>query len=256
MNHEVPFRMDGYLRKSLIEGHKFYVDQARQRLLSQFENIESEADKASDEWLERSSSRFDPDRDDPSDFYEGATDAGIKFYELLSGMRDQTYLSVVAGMFHEWDKQLRGWLVYEVQHWDCSGENLPKKIWLVNFEQISELLESFGWEICCADYFKTLNACRLVVNVYKHGKGASLDKLKEGYPEYFSDPLNGMECSSFDSNHLDHTHLKVNGNQLQAFSDAIVEFWQAVPENRSYSESKEVPDWFEKAFLKDANGQQ
>jgi hypothetical protein len=100
--------MWGPYRQSLIKRHQFYVKQARKRVLSQFENMEEEADKAAEEWLEQSSGRFDPDWHDPGDFYEAANDVGIEFYQLLSDMRNQTRLSVVAGMFHEWDKNLRG----------------------------------------------------------------------------------------------------------------------------------------------------
>ena len=42
----VLFQMWGPFRQSLIDGHLFYVEQARKRLLTQFENIEAEADKA------------------------------------------------------------------------------------------------------------------------------------------------------------------------------------------------------------------
>src|SRR3546814_4366230 len=56
-------------------------------------------------------------------------------------------LSVVAGMFHEWDKQLRDWLVREIQHWH-HGETAALKVWSADFVQIAELLESIGWPIC------------------------------------------------------------------------------------------------------------
>ena len=44
-------------------------------------------------------------------------------------------------------------------------------MWSADFVQIAELLESIGWQIGSAGHFKMLDACRLVVNVYKHGKG-------------------------------------------------------------------------------------
>jgi hypothetical protein len=49
----------------------------------------------------------------------------------------------------------------------------------------------------------------------------------------------------------DHTHLKVSDDQLQAFSDAIVSFWQNVPETIFDTQVGEVPGWFEKAIQKD-----
>jgi hypothetical protein len=246
--------MWGPFRESLIRAHLFYVEQARKRLLSQFGDIEAEADKAADEWLEQNSHRFDPDRHDPGEFDEAAYDFGIAFYGLLTDMRDRTVLSVVAGMYHDWDKQLREWLVREVQHWH-HADNTALKIWSVDFEEICSLLESFGWPIRDAGYFRKIDACRLVVNVYKHGKGKSLEDMKQKYPEYLDDPFDGSGGALSDVKHRDPTHLKVTDDQFQAFSGAIVAFWQAVPENVFESQVQDVPDWFGKALLKDRAGQ-
>lgn len=254
MSDYVLFQMWGPFRQSLIDGHAFYVEQAQKRLLSQFEDISAEADKAADDWLEKSSGWFDPDRHDPSDFYEAANDAGIEFYGLLTGMRDQTILSVVAGMFHEWDKQFRDWLVREIQHWH-HGDVAALKVWSADFCQIAELLEGLGWTISSTDYFRQLDACRLVVNVYKHGNGKSLEELKRNFPDYLEDPFSGAGGSFSDVEHRDHTHLKVTKDQFQAFSDAIVAFWQAVPENTYESQVKDLPDWFGRALQKDRTGQ-
>lgn len=253
MSDYVLFQMWGPFRQSLIVGHLFYVEQARRRLLSQFEDIEAEADRAAEEWLQRSSGHFDPDRHDAGDFYEAANDAGIEFYTLLSDMRDQTRLGVVAGMFHEWDKQLRDWLVREIQHWH-RGDAAAQKVWSADFVQITELLESFGWKIRCADYFQALDACRLVVNIYKHGEGKSLEDLKQKYPEYLADPFGGSGAAFSGVEYRDHTHLRVSDEQFQAFSDAVIAFWKAVPENIFESKVNDVPDWFGKAILKDRTG--
>ena len=103
----------GPFRQELISNHKFYVEQARKRLLSQFEDVSGEADKFAEEWLSKADQWFDPDRHDPDEFQEQAYDKSITFYGLLTDMHDQTRLSVIAGMYHEWDKQLRDWLSLE-----------------------------------------------------------------------------------------------------------------------------------------------
>jgi hypothetical protein len=251
----VLFQMWEPFRQSLIKGHLFYVEQARKRLLSQFDNMETEAERASEEWLEQRGQHFDPDRHDPSDFYEAAHDVGIEFYGLLSDMREQTRLNVVAGMFHEWDKQLRDWLAHEIQHWH-RGASATLKVWSADFGQIADLLESFGWSLHSTDYFRTLDACRLVVNVYKHGEGKSLDELRQKYPGYLDDPFDGAGGALSEPKHRDHTHLKVSDDQFQAFSDAIVSFWRNVPENVINSQITDPPDWFAKAILKDRAGEQ
>lgn len=250
MSDYVLFQMLEPLRQSLIQGHLFYVEQARKRLLSQFDDIDSDASRAAEEWLEKSGKYFDPDRHDPGAFYEKAHDIGIEFYGLLSDMREQTRLGVVAGMFQEWDKQLRDWLVREIQHWH-RGATTTQKVWSADFGQITDLLGSLGWNVRRAEYFCALDACRLVVNVYKHGKGKSLDELRTRFPEYFDDPLKSFGAALSNTGHLDHTHLKVSDAQVQAFADGIQAFWRDVPDKVVESQITDVPDWFGKAIEKD-----
>ena len=253
MNNYVLFHIWGPFRQSLIDRHLFYVEQARKRLLSQFDDIGAEANRAADEWLERSSHQFDPNRHDPASFYEAAKEVGIEFYGLLNDMRDQTRLSVVAGMLHEWDKQLRDWLVRQIQHWH-HGDSAASKVWSVDFDKIADLLESLGWKIRNADYFSRLDAHHLVVNVYKHGKGKSLKALKQKYPEYL-DKFSANGGIFLNMKFRDHKDLQVSDDQFQAFAEAIVAFWRDVPERVFDSQISDVPDWFEKALLNDRPGQ-
>lgn len=250
MTGHVLFQMRESLRQSLINGHLFYVEQARKRLLSHFDNIDADARRSADEWLEQNGKHFDPDRHDPSSFYETADDVGIEFSRLLSDMREQTRLGVVAGMFHEWDKQLRNWLVREIQHWH-RGKSAISKIWSANFGQIAELLESLDWKVRSTQYFRTLDVCRIVVNVYKHGEGNSFNELRAHFSEYLDVPFNGSGVPHWGIKYCDHTNLKITEAQFQAFSEAILSFWRDVPENILDSQATNVPDWFENAIVKD-----
>ena len=129
-------------RQQLISNHKFYVEQAQKRLLSQFEDISGEADKYAEEWLSRASQWFDPDRHDPDDFQVQAYDESIDFYGLLTDMHNQTRLSVIAGMYHEWDKQLRDWLSLEIRR-SFPGEKTRAAIWGQPFPGIFDMLKCF-----------------------------------------------------------------------------------------------------------------
>lgn len=250
MSRVVLFQMWEPFRQSLIAGHLFYVEQARKRLLSQFDDIDAEADRAAAEWLQNNSHRFDPDRHAPGDFEERAYEAAIEFHDLITDLRKQTYLSVVAGMFHEWEKQLRDWLVREIQHWH-RGENVKQAVWKQDLGKIFDLLEGLGWSVRSTTYFPILDACRLVVNVYKHGEGNSLVELKQKCPEYLDDSLSQVGELSLGTDYLDHTNLEVTDEQIQAFSDAIVAFWNGVPENIFNEEKITIPDWFERAMNQD-----
>ncbi len=250
MRDIVLFQMWGPFRESLIEEHRFYVSQAKKRLLSQFDNIEAEADKAADEWEKDHAHLFDPERHDPGDFGERAYEAGGEFYRMLDEMRTQTRLSVVAGFYHQWDKQLRDWLCREIQHWH-QGSVVRGKIWKANAPDLFTLLETIGWKLKDQPFFADLEKCRLVVNAYKHGNGKALEDLKAAHPEFFDDPFRKIEIDGLIRNveWLDWTALEVTDAHIDAFADSIEQFWKAAPERVFNSQvGDDVPDWFMKAL--------
>ena len=250
MRNFVAFQMWGSFRKQLVKAHVFYVEQAKKRLLTRFENIEEEAQAEMDTWLEETSHLFDPERHDPGDFYEQANDVGIEFYELLTEMRDRTRLSVIAGMYHEWDKQLRDWLWREISRWH-RGDELRRQVWAVDFVSLMEFMVALGWDVKGTAYYAHLDACRLLVNVYKHGEGKSFEQLRDRYPRYIQHPFADNSDVDWAVSQADYTHLKVADQTVDEFSKAIIDFWNDVPENVFASTIEEVPKWFERAYNKD-----
>jgi hypothetical protein len=65
------------------------------------------------------------------------------------------------------------------------------------------------------------------VNVYKHGKGQSLDDLSQKYPEYLKNPMRQFK---FFEGYLDYEHLSVSDAQVREFAAALKDFWTAFPE--------------------------
>lgn len=236
----VGFQMWESYRQVLLAEQRFYIEQAQQRLLSQFNNIEAEADKAAKAYLENMSIHFNPDQHDSSDFYEAAHDESVGFYQLLTDMHESTRLSVVAGMFHQWDKKLRDWMVRETHHWH-RGEHVTKLLWKADFAAIVEFLVAIGFDVKSFHCYEHLNAMRLVVNVFKHGNGSSFDELRASYPAFIYDPFTEFGVQQVSIPMLDHTSLRVTDAHLSQFSEAILDFWQAIPE-KIYLELEEELD--------------
>jgi hypothetical protein len=233
--------MCGLFRKQIIASHHFYIEQARKRLLSQFQNIGEESDKYADEWLNKAGQYFDPDRHDPGDFEEQAYFKSIEFHHMLEDMLNRTRLSVVSGIFHEWEKQLKRWIIKNVDYWH-DGDNLRKEIWKSNFGMIIDLLHSLGWMVRENSYYKSLDRCRLVVNCYKHGGGNSFEEIKNKHHDFIM---------NFEKEQNDYMQIKIDENQIAEFSDAIIEFWNDVPEYIWNKDNLNLPNWFEKAINKD-----
>lgn len=237
-------------RSRIIEELAFYVDEADSRLLSRFDNMSEEAEAHARDVYESMGRYFDPDRHDPGDFAETANDSGINFYALLDDLRKRTILSVVAGMYVEFEKQLREFIVGEMRK-SFRVEKLKPKIWRQEISKIYDFLEGCGWSIRAQPFFADLEACRLIVNVYKHGIGNSFDDLKAKFPEYLRSVFSREELEDF-LVYADHNDLTVTREDIAKFHLAFKGFWEAVPENTFFSQATDVPEWVVNALNKGA----
>ena len=103
----------------------------------------------------------------------------VDFYEYSMEMKRQITLACLATLYHEWEKEVRSHLEREIHRW---GYRTAKEgqLWKAPVSDILDLLEKQGWGIRNRKWYELLDACRLIVNVYKHGKGSSFDDLKGG----------------------------------------------------------------------------
>lgn len=239
-------------RELRISEHRFYLEQAKSRLLSQFANIEEEAERAEAEHWGRSGQSFDPDWHDPGDLAEAARDHGVEFYQLLSEMHDRTRLSVVAGMYHHWDKTFRRFLVREFR-WPglVIGDHSRRALWRLDSAKLEHLMLAVGLDVRQFTCYPRMEAMRLVVNVFKHGEGRSLDDLGKLYPEFLRE-------SSYRWNVYDDADLEVTDKHVAGFAAAIESFWREMPSTVTFDgdAALDVPDEFEKAWNKDLASQQ
>lgn len=245
------FHMDSGYRQHLIDKHLFYVNQGRSRLLTQFEDVSAEADAFAENWASERSHLFDPDRDDPNDLDERAWEESITYYGMLEDLHADVRLAIIVGMYHGWDKELRDWIVKQIQHWH-SGTNVRAEIWRASFHKLAEFLSCLGWAVDDLGCYRGLDRCRLVVNVYKHGEGQALENLKDHHSDLLaSGLLDATPNKELAKRLLGYRHLKVTDNHLVEFSDAIVDFWAAMPEMISEDDFRSWPDWIQKAVARD-----
>lgn len=221
-----------------LEPHEFYVSEARRRLLSQFEDLDKEAEKREEQFLESSAEHFNPDYDDPMAAYEQAYQEGVSYVWSLMEMQNTVLLAVTAGMYHQFDKRLREHTIKELSHW-CERDIIPPMIWGFTFNQLMKFLEWIGLRVNGTEYGEKIKACNLVVNVYKHGDGESHQTLSLAHPEYYPHPtgLRGIQ------NVPNHDDLQITEEQFVEFADAITAFWKAVPEYCYSSDLTDEPEW-------------
>lgn len=240
----VLFYMWSSSRQYFIEQHLFYLDQSKKRLLSQFEHIEQDADLYREEWLNKRNLSFDPDRDEPSSLEEQAHDESVGFYLMLDEMRMNTRLSVTAGMFYMWEKELRDWLTKEILHWH-QGTKVKDAVLHSEFDKVLELLDGLGWEITKQPFYSKLDGLRTVVNAYKHGNGKAFNNIKQTFPQYLDEQVYGL------IDYADFKNLHITEQHINEFSEAIVGFWEFIPERTFPNDSMALPEWFKKALKTD-----
>lgn len=242
-------QMWGPVREDLIATHEFYVSEAKRRLLDQFSEdaMKADADRHADAWLAARAKSFDPDRDDAADNYEQAYHEGIGFYASLVALRDNTRLSIISGMLHEWEKQFRDWLGREFGHHGF-GKPLHDAVWMAKAAELFDFMEACGWPVRSQPYFADLQIGLLVVNVYKHGNGRSLDQLKAVSPGHVA----GGDLPAFFISALDYAALTVPDGDIGRFAAAVTAFWRSVPENILFSQLADPPEWVQRALKKPA----
>ena len=228
----------------VLEPHNFYVAEARKRLLRQFDDIDAEAQEAGRLHLERAGYYFDPDRDDPADAFDQSFNEECSHWEALTEMHNSVIIALTAGVFHQFDKTLREKVIKELRHW-CDADIIEPLIWNIGFPRLMELLDWIGIPILGKDFAEKINACRLVVNVYKHGFGDAHNELLSKYPEYYDINFSGL--SAFRSAHQD---LKVSEAQFIEFANSIACFWRNIPEYCKSSQWGDDPKWLAQEIKK------
>jgi len=236
-------------RALLIEQHQFLFQEGKKRVLAQFTDasLDFEANQiAADSWVQRGKC-FNPEIHDEGINAEQAENDGIWRYTLLSGLRDTMRLSLIAAIYHEWDKQLRDWLVQEMKYVPngYNGEVVSKEIWKTPISNIWNLLKELGFDVRKEPYFKSLDTCRLVVNVYKHGPGDSYNDLKKLYPAFSK-----ASGNSFGQLYSAYIDILVTDKDMKDFSDSIVRFWEGVPKTAGKPLTSKFPEWLKDAAKK------
>ena len=144
----------------------------------------------------------------------------------------------MAGLYHQWDKDLREFLEHELRH-DLKADYVIKKTWLPNIGEIFDTLKEFGWDCTAEPFYQKIDACRLIVNAYKHGKGKALNDLAASFPEYLPNPIPETSALFTGNEFLDPEWLDVSEAQFNELAASLRQFWEKFPE-RSFLDVKVV----------------
>lgn len=241
--------LDTSLRANLIEINDFYLAQSKKKLLSQFESISDEADQYEMQWqVENKDHYSNRDPEDSSLFYNAAYEASINYYQNLSDLHENVRFSIIAGMFHRWEKQFRSFLHNESRWWRCIDQ-VRQDIWSLPVNKLFILFKNDDFDIEDQDFFKDFDACRVLVNVYKHGNGSSFKELCKKYPEFLNENYQGIENHALPY-FIYEPKFNVRNEDVIKFSEAISEFWRKIPNVKNFENAEDKEEWLKRTFEK------
>ena len=219
-------------RQLILEEHDFYLEQFSARVLSQLRDIGGEADRLTNAEYERLGALPGDGSKSLDEIAEEAMERGQTLYGLLSVLRKQMILGALAGLYHQWDKELREFIEREIRSDIGSAE--AARVWELKGFQMIDLLAKIGWDCRSCPFIPRIEACGLIVNVYKHGRGRSLDELSQRFPEYLDD---GFPEPPGRRSFVDHEWLSISEEQLKEIALALRSFWEAFPARLYLEES-------------------
>lgn len=209
-----------YLRFAVIPKLAVLRETVLERALPSFDGLEEEADRASEEALDRLGRAFDPDCDDPADAYQAALDEGITYYTMRTSAR-QALLNLYSMALHHFLEQE---LIFLLRR-----ELLPQHVenerkWF-SPEVVLEAFAAQGIDLAAFPEWPKLTELRHVANVAKHAEGRSAEQLWELRPELFTPQFMRGEASSIFDRVKGAVWAPMSGEDLFVGPDDLGEFF-------------------------------
>lgn len=219
-----------FLRKRFTKSIELIKNTYLNKISPVFGNIEEESDDFAEKKYIELETNFNPNYDDSSSFANAAKEAGLEYYECLALMKYNTKLMWILTLYQFWEQQVKRFIYVEGNRphrfIDTKGnEVLYKDFCPRGFIDIKNEFIRFGQDLERLPCWIKINELRLLSNVIKHGNGRAAIQLKKLRPDLLDNNLLDIY-----KNTLDERILKINDNEFQIYCEAIVAFWNILPE--------------------------
>ncbi|MBU4350312.1 hypothetical protein KJ830_08930 [bacterium] len=203
-----------------------YVEIYFQKLLPVFKDIESDADKCANDFYDNFMSRpTSDDFIDPSSIAEEALEIGIEHYSYLKLGKYRLTATWHATLYQLWEQQSRLFLFREMSH-VC---NIQFETFCTNLSEIKKKFKLHNVDIESFSCWPQIDELCLLCNVIKHGDGDSAKRLRKIKPALFKQEDNIDYMKIYKTTLLEET-LNLNEMTLQNYRDALLSFWDEIPE--------------------------
>lgn len=222
------------------------VDTLENRLLTSFENLETEAEEAAEEawnkYMSQPASEYE--YHDPGDLAESAQEVGIDRYQLLTGIRQGIINLFALALFHCFEQQVALFRERELRFAVTKGN--PGELNALKMQ-----LEHLGINITNFESWDKIKELRLVANVAKHAEGHSAEKLRCVRPSLFEQPLIDVDSLSLPVRQpLIGEDLYVSVQDIKDYRDYLIGFWNELSEAMQVRRTNSCSD--EQIYREDA----
>jgi len=175
-----------YFKQRFIPQINAFCDVIINRINPTFSNVEQEADTIAQNEFERLGI-MPVDEDhilDMADMAEKAQEAGLNYYQAITGIHQGIINLSVAALYHLFEQQLL--LFYRRQILRPSEENNYN---LMNLNQLMTRLSDGGLKLDNLSSWQHVDELRLIANAVKHAEGKSTKNLRRLRPDLFENPI-------------------------------------------------------------------
>lgn len=221
----------GPLKQQYIDDLTFLKEMFFERFQPIFANAEAEAEAYEKELWDSIMSRpcTEDTYFDPSDYVDAVREKAVERYDMLNLMHYRNLASWICNLCQVWEQQLLSFVLNEAETEGIryspddvkKGFSFSKAVFELH-QQPFENLSSWG----------KIKELRLLVNVIKHAEGDSEQRLRKIRPDLFTQNFFGTD---YDMTSLYHTTLleptlAISDADFVAYYDALVQFWDQLPE--------------------------
>jgi len=203
------------------------------RVLPGFQDIEAEADAASEAYFDSRVNQVASEEAywvDEEAVAEYAQEYGLRVYTDLEFVRQQVTGLAIAGLYHLWERLVKEFI--ETSFLVVVDPPVtPEKVRGANFKDVvGWLRDHFGWDIKAEGFFADLDQLHLVANVVKHSNGKSCKVLLAKAPELFRDISHLVGANEPWASELPRADdLRLERENFVKFTRSVVQFIECFP---------------------------
>lgn len=214
-------------RESLKNEIRFFTKIYFDKIRPAFSNIDAEAEEYKEKLLANFNRNYDSDYPDFNDYIsiiEQTHEITGEYWLNLDLMKHNSLLMWIAMLYQYWEQQMRRFLHNEMKKYF----KIEFAKFCVRIEEIKKCFSFHGIDIESLQSWDKVNELRLLCNVIKHGDGSAAKKLYKIRPDLFKSEDTDM-LRLYKTTLLDHV-IQVTEEDLQSYSDALIELWDQFPE--------------------------